>query len=348
MRSQAYHIFWQRIHKKAKKKRFPLRAMFEITYRCNFNCPHCYIPESFRKESEERELATREVFSILGQLKNMGCLWVGFTGGEPFVRKDFMDILWYAKAKGFEISIYTNAALIDETIAETLRKLKPNIVDITISSLNEEVFDRVVQTQGAYGNVFKAVKLLYKRNIPLGFKSCLLKENEDEIGKLREFAGVHNSFFRLDTMLMPRLNGSKEPYLYRGRLSALIDLGSDKQFYSAECSLFTLKQKTDLTKELFSCGAGLCNMAINPFGEVKMCVSMNYPRYRISESSLEECWRGLNKLIEKIKKEEHSKCVSCELQSYCKWCPARSWLENGKFSGCVSLTEDNSTGLIRD
>ena len=127
MKTQSYNNFWQKIHQSARDKGFPLRVMFELTYRCNFHCQHCYVPQDYR--DKKGELETREVFDILDQLKDIGCFYLGFTGGEPFVRGDIMDILWYAKRRGFEVIIYTNGSLIDERIACELADLRPNKVD---------------------------------------------------------------------------------------------------------------------------------------------------------------------------------------------------------------------------
>lgn len=322
--------FYKNMHKTARQKRFPLRAMFELTYRCNFNCLHSYIPASFRKESERKDLKAMEVFSILDQLKEMGCLYLGFTGGEPFAREDFLDILWYAKTKGFEILIYTNGSLIDERIADELKRLKPNKVDITINSLRKEPFERITQTSGSYKRVFKAIDLLHKRNIPLGFKSCVLKENEGDIKDIRKFARSHRGPYRLNDILMPKLDGSKEPYEHRGRLKR-------KRPFS-----FKYKE-TDFSKEIklpqkrsrsFSCGVGLHNLVINPFGELKMCIHIDYPRYSILESSLKESWQRLKEFADSIKIDENYKCSDCELRLYCRWCPGRAWLEDGSFTSC--------------
>src|SRR3989338_2550985 len=140
MENQSYNSFWQRTHKSAREKHFPLRMMFELTYRCNFKCGHCYVPPSYRRKGE---LKTKEVFSILDELKEVGCFYLGFTGGEPFIRKDIIDILWYAKRKGFEVIIYTNGSLIDENLADELARLKPNKVDITIPALSVDAFERI-------------------------------------------------------------------------------------------------------------------------------------------------------------------------------------------------------------
>jgi len=342
IRNQSYGVFLRRIHDKAKEKRFPLRAMLEITYRCNFNCLHCYIPESFRKDSQERELKTKEVFSVLNQLKDMGCLYVGFTGGEPFLRDDLPDILRYAKTKGFEIIIYTNGSLIDENMADALKEIRLNKIDITINSLKKNPFERITRRRGSYEKVFRSVELLHNRNIPLGFKSCLLKENEDEIGNIMEFATSLNALHRLDTRLMPKINGSKEPYRHAGNLDSVNSLGLGKRFSQVKCNVTDPMNSIKSEPELFKCGVGLHNITINPLGEVKMCLMIDYPKYKILESSLGECWQKLKKLVDNIEADEDYKCNSCGLKSYCRWCPARSWIENGKFSTCVHEAKERA------
>ena len=155
MRIETYSKFWQRIHSCAKKKGSLLRVMLELTYRCNFKCKHCYIPKSYKKKFR-RELNTRQIFSILDQLQELGCLYLGFTGGEPFLRKDIFDILWYAKRKGFQIIIYTNGSLIDKDKARELKCLSPNKVDITIPAMSKDIFERITGLKGSRDKVFEA------------------------------------------------------------------------------------------------------------------------------------------------------------------------------------------------
>ena len=69
------------------KALMPLRYFFELTYRCNLQCPYCYVGNSRDKD----ELTTEEWFKIIDQIP-----WYSFVtlvGGEPLIRKDFIDIL---------------------------------------------------------------------------------------------------------------------------------------------------------------------------------------------------------------------------------------------------------------
>ena len=89
--------FHYRISQAATRHHLPARVMFELTYRCNFACGYCYVPDSFRKKYQKRELNTKQVFYILDQLKEVGCFYLGFTGGEVFLRQDIWTILWHAR-----------------------------------------------------------------------------------------------------------------------------------------------------------------------------------------------------------------------------------------------------------
>jgi radical SAM protein with 4Fe4S-binding SPASM domain len=349
MKDQSYNNFWQRLHSSSKKKSFPLRVMFELTYQCNFNCKHCYIPKSYR---ERGELKTKEVFSILDELRNNGCFYLGFTGGEPFIRKDIMQILWYAKKKGFEIIIYTNGSLIDESRADELAALRPNKVDITIPGMSNTSFERISGVAGSRNKVFNAIDRLYKRKVNLGFKTCVLKENRSEIKNIQDFAASLGALHRLDDMLSPRLNGSVEPYRHRVRLSSL---NSIKQLDVDKCKLTKttkLIKTTDITN-IFKCGVGISQAAITPKGELKLCLMIDSPRFRIFKETsgqgvdFKRAWGQLKEFVSFIKPDENYNCAKCELQSYCKWCPAKSWLYNKTFTFCAPESKRKAKSIMQ-
>ncbi len=215
MKTEPYPAFWQNIHRNARQKEFPLRVMFELTYRCNFFCKHCYVPLCNRKL---KELGTKQVFSILDQLAETGCFYLGFTGGEPFIRRDFLKILEHAKKKGFSPIVYTNGSLIGVSEARVLDNLQINKVDITLPAMTKVAFEKITGVRGSHARVFRAIELLHNKKIALGFKTCVLKENQDQIPQIEKFCRSIGAGHRLDNILSPRLNGCQEPYRYRGRL----------------------------------------------------------------------------------------------------------------------------------
>ncbi len=337
--------------------------MFELTYGCNFKCKHCYVPESF-KEKSKQELKTKEVFFIIDQLQDLGCFYLGFTGGEPFLRKDIFEILWYAKKKGFQIIIYTNGSLISKEEARELKRLKPNKVDITIPAMSKAAFERVSGVADSRNKVFRAIDLLYKNGVKLGFKSCLLKENENEIKDIWNFTVSLGALYRLDDRLSPRLDGDIEPYSYRGvlrKVTRLLGYQVTSKDRFEVCSLNFQKPERNtqyaIRNTLFKCGVGINQAAITPFGELKICLMIDYPKYNIlsngvtkspfglaqgkpshqvarTENNLREAWRKLKDLVSEIKPDKNYRCHKCNLAAFCKWCPAKAWLYNRSFTTC--------------
>lgn len=364
MKYQSYSNFWQRLHKSAKDKGFPLRIMFELTYQCNFHCQHCYVPNSYRKSGE---LRTQEVFLVLDELKNIGCFYLGFTGGEVFLRKDILDIFWHAKRKGFEIIIYTNGSLIDRIVAEELKRIRVNKVDITIPAMSDAVFERISGVAGSREKVFTAIDLLRENKVPLGFKTCVLKENEFEIKGIQDFSRSLGVLHRLDDTLSRRLDGSEEPYKYRGRITDNRGQRTEDrekkqiaQKIELNCN-FQSGNRESSTMKLFRCGVGISQAAITPLGELKPCLMIDSPRFKIftedrrqkteggkQRTDFKAAWGQLKEFISAIKPDKDYNCGKCELHSYCKWCPAKSWLYNKTFTSCESESRKNARNTIQN
>ncbi|MDP8216443.1 MAG: radical SAM protein [Candidatus Kaelpia imicola] len=323
--------------KKADKKRFPLRALFELTHKCNHKCSYCYIVP----EPEKKELTTKEVFSILDGLYNMGTFYLGFTGGEIFMRPDIFDILFYAKNKGFEIILLTNGSLIDEKVADKIEKLSPNKVDITLRGATKKTFDKISGISGSFEKVYRAVDLLKMRSIPLGLKSIIIKPNIKEFLKMKELVENLGIIFRYDTFISHRSDGCKVPLNYRILPEEAENLR--RKYYPQLFEKYDkdgkLRKKMGIKKNrkvLFNCGAGKTDVIISPYGEMKTCIDISYPKYNILNGSLEEGWSKIVDFVKNIKPGPDYKCNSCPLAKYCSWCPARGLLEEGRLDACSS------------
>ena len=76
---------------KAGGKRIPLTGSLEVTFRCNLRCAHCYLGENRNGMPEKQELTRDEIFNILNQVTDAGTLFFLLTGGDPFIRPDFLE-----------------------------------------------------------------------------------------------------------------------------------------------------------------------------------------------------------------------------------------------------------------
>src|SRR3984893_15083245 len=103
---------------KAQKLNIPLSVQLDLTYRCNERCVHCYLDHD-----DHGEMTTAEIKHLLDEMAEAGVFILTLSGGEIFLRKDFFDILEYARDLTFCIKLKTNAVLIREEQAARIRDL---------------------------------------------------------------------------------------------------------------------------------------------------------------------------------------------------------------------------------
>jgi radical SAM protein with 4Fe4S-binding SPASM domain len=353
-----YHKLQIRLAGKASRKNFPLKAMFELSYRCNLRCRHCYLLSSSaqmgtNQDDAQKELNTQEVFIILEQLAAAGCLNLGFTGGEPFLRKDFFEILEYAKDLGFNIIVFTNATLITPQKANRLKNIGVNKIDVSFHSSNREVYDWFTQVQGTTRRVLRGIKLLRDRGLEVYLKVVAMTINKDEMVKISHLAverfGAH---FRWGMLLTPAWDGTKQGLKFRLSASEINqleeELGRDTEIEFEKLDPLEKKKRRPKRKKrrnstsrrinhqrLFRCGAGRTEVAINPYGEMRLCMDIPEPKYQILQGSLAQGWKILSDYVKNTPPASTYQCRDCNLVQYCGFCPAGGWLERGDLSTCV-------------
>jgi len=159
---------YEAIVRKTLDKCIPFKVDWEITYRCNLRCAHCYqTGTSGDKASGDKELTTEEIYSALDELADLACLYLTLTGGEILLRDDFFDIAKYARKKEFAIRLFTNGTLIDEKIADKIKILSPLSVEISLYGMDRLVHEDITKIPGSHEkttNNRRSVRILFKRN----------------------------------------------------------------------------------------------------------------------------------------------------------------------------------------
>ena len=108
---EPYQDFSSRIFSRSIQNPQPTRVQFEITYRCNIHCVHCYTDPFNTPMHHRRELRFEEILRIFDELADAGIFWMTLTGGEAFVHPKFKQIYKEAKSRGFLLHLYSNGLL---------------------------------------------------------------------------------------------------------------------------------------------------------------------------------------------------------------------------------------------
>jgi radical SAM protein with 4Fe4S-binding SPASM domain len=322
-----YGEFSKRIQERVRAKRIPLGGGIELTFRCNLRCAHCYIDHS----DLQKELSYTEICSILDQICEEGCLWLLLTGGEPLLRKDFLDIYTYAKKKGLLITLFTNGTLISPEIADYLKEWRPFLVEITLYGITAETYERVTGIPGSLKQCLNGIELLVEKGIPLKLKSMILTLNKHELAAMQKYADDLGVEFRYDALLNPMLNGSKRPFKVAISPEEVVelDIKDEKRFKNWQefCQKFWGAPAN--SEYLYTCGAGILTFFINPYGEMGLCVLSRQPNYNLRNGSFAEGWYKVFPQIRAQKRQKNYPCAHCDKIALCGQCPGWAELEHG-------------------
>ena len=152
--------------------------VWNITRACNLNCVHCYARAVHH--SDENELSTQEGFALLDDLAAFGVPVILFSGGEPLVRPDLIELANHAVGKGMRAVISTNGTLIDKKKANELKKVGISYVGISLDGL-EKVNDHFRGMDGAFKMALKGIDNCRDAGIKVGLRFTLNKSNISQV-----------------------------------------------------------------------------------------------------------------------------------------------------------------------
>ena len=336
MNVASYAELSRSIHQQYAGRRAPLEVSIEITRRCPLECLHCYNNLAMGDlEARGRELTKDEHFKLLDDLADMGCLWLLYTGGEIFARKDFLEIYTYAKRKGFLITLFTNGTLITERTADYLRDWPPFAIEITLYGRTKETYETLTGTSGSYERCLHGIDLLRERGLPLKLKTVPTTVNKHEVVAMKEFSEQELHLdFKFDALVNPRIDCSQSPLAVRLSPEEVVTLDLHFPKVAAEYRQMAEREMRYLpapedNRTVYSCGGGVNSFAVDPYGNMSICVLSHQQTYDIRSGSVKEGWEQFLLSVRTKERKKISKCVNCRLHSLCSMCPANGELENG-------------------
>jgi radical SAM protein with 4Fe4S-binding SPASM domain len=341
----------------------------ELTERCNNDCIHCLINlPGDDARARARELTTIEIGEILAEATALGALSVRFTGGEPLLRDDFVDLYLMARRLGLKVSLFTNARLITRELAELFAQIPPlEKMEITVYGMRRESYEAVSRVPGSYDEFRRGVGLLLDKQVPLVVKGALLPPNRQEMEAFEAWAAslptmdkppMYAMFFdlrgRRDSLAKNRL-------ILRLRLSpadAVAMMKRDRG-YRQRMREFCAKFMGPPGDRLFSCGAGH-HACVDAYGLAQPCLLLRHPDtvYDLKRGSLKEALAEISTRLHAMTRATNpgylARCARCFLKGLCEQCPAKSWSEHGTMDTPVEYlcriahAQARGLGLLRE
>ena len=156
-------------------------VVWNVTKACNLRCVHCYARAG--ETSPADELTNEQGKTLIDDLSDFGVPVILFSGGEPLMRPDLVDLASYAVKKGIRAVISTNGTLITADRAMELRDIGLSYVGVSLDGIGD-VHDRFRGKEGAFYDTLRGIDNCQKAGLKVGLRFTMNRLNVAEISKI--------------------------------------------------------------------------------------------------------------------------------------------------------------------
>ena len=324
----------------------PLSVHFDLTYRCNERCEHCYLDHD-----DHGEMTTAEIRDVLRQLADAGTFFLTLSGGEALVRHDCFEIISYARSLCFNVKLKTNAILIGEKEARRLLALGVEQVQVSVYSHRPEVHDAITKVRGSLKRTLAAIRLLRSQGMRVTMANVLMRRNRGDSEGVRALALEVGAVYKLDPTITPMMDGNTSVLRHRVDASELSSFFHNPNLVGDVETFCAPPAPVDEDiREGLPCSAGHTSCYISPYGDVYPCVQFPLPCGNLRRQKFLEIWRNSPQLLEvrSIRGKDLTTCSSCGHLGSCTRCPGLAYME-GNMRGPSAVDCEKSfmrTGIV--
>jgi radical SAM protein with 4Fe4S-binding SPASM domain len=311
----------------------PLRMDMALTFRCQNDCVHCYAGGPH----ETKELSTEQWKQVIDKLSDVGVFILTFTGGEPTLRDDLVELLLYAQNKGMVTGLISNGRrLKDKAYVAALEKAGLDFVQVTLESHKADVHDKMTNASGSWVETVEGIKNAAQSQIYVSTNTTLSKHNASNFLTTVDFIkslGV-NAFGCNSLIYSGKAPETQDEFALSAEdLKMLLPQILEKanqiglKFLWYTPTQYCQLNPVQLGLGVKSCTAAMINACVGPNGDVYPCQSYFESLGNILEVPWDKIW--WSPLAESLRKRDYveEKCKDCtDLQVCGGGCPLE--LEN--------------------
>ena len=339
----------------------PYVISWNLTYRCNLACEHCYLdaggaPQVGTENFADRsELGTEECFRVIDEIAAFApeCVTI-LTGGEPLLRRDILEIVRRASERGLWVVVGTNGVRITENLAQRLTEAGARGLSLSLDALDADRHDRFRNVRGAWRNTVEGAGILNRTGLPFIVQTTAGSHNLGELDAIADFAHarlaakVWNLYFLVPTG-RGQFVSDITPAQYDEVLASLYRIQRKydrRMLVNAKCAPHYIKTALEhavLSAEALSGGGPRPRSGPTPeepadarrgrttWGYGRMAMSRRAPTSRslrelFAASTLADLWTS-SELFADIRRRTSlgGRCGECEMNGHCGGCRARAY-----------------------
>ncbi|ODA41979.1 putative heme d1 biosynthesis radical SAM protein NirJ2 [Desulfosporosinus sp. BG] len=304
---------------------------WNTTNACNMFCDHCYREAGCKAEDE---LSTTEAKTLLEQIAKAGFKIMIFSGGEPLMRTDIVELVAHATSLGLRPVFGTNGTLLTLELAQQLKEAGTMGMGISLDSLDKEKHDEFRKFPGAWDGAVRGMKICREVGLPFQIHTTIMDWNADEVEAITDFAVemgavAHHFFFLVPTGRAVSIE--EETLKAEAYEDILTRIMKKQQTVDIELKPTCAPQFMRIAKQMGinmrysrGCLAGTHYCIIGPKGQVQPCAYLNIPLGDVRKTPFDEIWRN-HEVFNTLRTLDYKDgCGSCEYKRACGGCRARA------------------------
>jgi radical SAM protein with 4Fe4S-binding SPASM domain len=302
----------------------PEAVHLDITYRCDWHCEHCYLDD----RDHWPELTPAELTALVHQLHDCGVLYLTWSGGEVFLRPDFLDALALAGRLGFQSRVKTHGANLSADRIARLKDANVRRIDVSAYSRDPAVHAAFTHAPGGLAACDHGVERARNAGIPVRVSVVVLPHTLHEIKDLHAHYTKLGCEVTFQTVFRDHAGSAK-----------LDPLALDaEQLRVAYRQIVPLQGLRDTNPKPLAagdrsptCEAGRTSAYIGPDGQVTPCVSFPMPIGNVREQPFREIWQTSPRRKELVAwtNAHRTGCHSCAGSIACFYCPGEAFKVTG-------------------
>ena len=304
---------------------------WNTTNACNMYCDHCYRDAGCKAEEE---LSTAEAKTLLEQVARANFKIMIFSGGEPLMRPDIVELVAYASSLGLRPVFGTNGTLITLDMAQKLKAAGAMGMGISLDSMDKEKHDKFRKFPGAWEGAVQGMRNCRAAGLPFQIHTTVMEWNNRELEALTDFAVAegavaHHFFFLVPTGRAKTIEAeSLRAEAYEETLTRIMKKQQQVDIeLKPTCAPQFLRIAAQMgmkTRFRRGCLAGTAYCIISPRGKVQPCAYLNMELGDVRQTPFDEIWKN-SPVLNKLRTMEYSGgCGTCQYKKACGGCRARA------------------------
>ena len=264
-------------------------------------------------------------------MADAGVFILTLSGGEIFLRKDFFEILEYARfERQFCVKLKTNAMMIREREAARIRDIGVESIQISIYSHKPKVHDAITLVPGSLKRSLDAARFLKSQGLRVIFANVLMVQNLQDYKGVRALAEELGVECTLDPTITPMMDGDRSVLSLGVNQEGLRQVFRDQALVGDVDEFCTIAAPADENAlSALPCSAGHTACYVSPYGDVFPCVQFPLPTGNVRKERFLDIWRHSERMneVRSIRLRHLTTCTSCSHVGSCTRCPGLAFME---------------------